>query len=163
MEQAPTERPKFLKVLCILSFIAISSSILLNLMGLVGGRLTPDQMKKGKLEILKEVRKLEDGKQYYLAEVQRSSILLKKDLNDNFFLALFINVTVSLLGLFSVLYMWKGIRLGFHGYIIYSLLFILSVYVYSSADHVHSFMIYGGLFAAAIFIFMYSRNLKWMK
>ena len=160
--ETKTERPKLLKTLCILSFIAIGASLLLDILGMFGDRLTAAEMKKEKVAIIQEAKAMDAQGYDYLAEVQRSTIDLSVDMNNNLYMVLFISIIVGIVGLMSVFYMWKGIKLGFHGYIIYSILSALTFYLYAPAEHVHSFIIYGSVFISGMFIFMYSRNLKWM-
>jgi hypothetical protein len=69
---------------------------------------------------------------------------------------------VLLIGLLGALMMWQAKKLGFHLYIGYSLLAIIQIYFFVSPSDVPSFVVIWGLLMSVLFVFMYSRNLKWM-
>lgn len=157
------KRPNFLKVLCILTFISTGLSLVFSLLSLSSGRLPAAEMLREKAQLLKMSSTLENEGSNYLAEVMEYSIRLSKDANDNHHLVIFVSIVLALIGLFAAVTMWKGFKIGFHLYILYSILGILSVYTYSSVANVHSFNVYTGVLISTIFILMYSRNLKWMR
>ena len=66
-------------------------------------------------------------------------------------------------GLAGAIWMFKGKKIGFHLYIIYSLISLGSMYIFIPFSEVPSYSIlFNGLFSG-LFIWMYSRNLSWLK
>ena len=86
-----------------------------------------------------------------------------EQMNDNHYLSTFLNLIFTLLGIYAVFLMMKGAKFGFHLYIIHSILAIVGVYFYVSAANIPTFVIIVNLTISGVFIFMYSRNLKWMR
>ncbi len=82
--------------------------------------------------------------------------------NDKFYLATTLSFIVASLGAFAAMKMWNGFKQGFHFYIIYCLLSVVSIYLYVSPSNVPSVIVIFNLIFSGLFIFMYSRNLKWM-
>ncbi len=69
---------------------------------------------------------------------------------------------VAATGILAALMMFKRMKLGFHCYIIYSFLSILSVYAFVAPSNVPTILIVANTIFAGLFVFMYSRNLKWL-
>jgi TM2 domain-containing membrane protein YozV len=157
------ERPTFLKVLSILSFISIGLSLLSGVYSLITGPLSDEQMLEQKVELLKSTDELRsagmDGFVKLLEQIQRMS----ESINQHFYAVSLVSILVLGIGLFGVLKMWMGKRIGFHLYIIYSLLTVGQLYLFVASADVPSVVVIWNLVIAALFIFMYSRNLKWMK
>jgi len=156
------ERPGFLTVLCVLSFIATGLGILSGLYTLISGKQNEEQMLESKVQLTKSISDMKrlgmDSWVDMMEKIQAMSI----DINNNFYLAAFISLIIAALGLYGVIKMFKGYKIGFHLYIIYSLLSVASLYIYVSPANVPSIIVIINLIIAAIFIFMYSRNLHWM-
>jgi hypothetical protein len=98
-----------------------------------------------------------------MVDFMDNMMLMTQKLNDHFYGVLAVSILTIVVGFFGVLSMWRGSKLGFHLYIIYSLIGTAHVYIFVSPSIVPSLMIYTNLGLSAIFVFMYSRNLKWMK
>lgn len=155
-------RPSFLTVLCILSFIFIGFSLVFGIIGVLNGPLSSDQITEQKVELTKsadEMRSLDmESFAVMMEQIQRMS----ESLNANFYASSILSVVVIVLGFMGVLQMWKGKKLGFHLYIGYSLLSIMQIYFFVSPADIPSFVVIWNLIISAIFVFMYSRNLKWL-
>jgi hypothetical protein len=67
------------------------------------------------------------------------------------------------IGAFGAFQMWNGKKLGFHIYIIYSLLEIAQMYLFTSASNIPMLVIVYYIIISGIFIILYSRNLKELK
>jgi hypothetical protein len=93
----------------------------------------------------------------------QTSIRMFKQVNENHYLAAFISIIVCVLGAYAALRMFKGYRLGFHLYIIYSILSFVSIYAYVSIGNVPTNYVLFGSAISLVFILLYSRNLKWMQ
>lgn len=157
------KRPKFLQVLGILSFINLGLGVVFGLMSLFMGPQSEEVLEENRVELAQGISDLKDlnmdGAAEFFAKLDRMSV----EQNDNFYLALSLSMLIYLLGIYAVLTMFKGNKLGFHLYIIYNILIVMSVYAYASPQNIPTIMISFNLFLSAIFIFMYSRNLKWMR
>lgn len=159
-QKAP--RPTFLTVLCILSFIFIGFSFAFGLVGLFGGPLSEEQMLEQKVELTKSADEMRSLEMDSFAEMMEKIQRMSESINANFYASSILQVLVMGLGLYGVLLMWKGKKLGFHLYIAYSLLSIIQIYFFVSPADIPSFVVIWNLIISAIFVFMYSRNLKWL-
>lgn len=155
-------RPTFLTVLCILSFIFIGFSFAFGLVGLFGGPLSEEQMLEQKVELTKSADEMRSLEMDSFAEMMEKIQRMSESINTNFYASSILQVLVMGLGLYGVLLMWKGKKLGFHLYIAYSLLSIIQIYFFVSPSDIPSFVVIWNLIISAIFVFMYSRNLKWL-
>jgi hypothetical protein len=162
-DQAPVERPKFLKVLCILSFVSIGVSILNGLLGMVKGPASSDEMLERKVELTKSVNEMNDlgmdGLADMLAKIERMSM----SVNDAYYSVTFVALITALIGIYGVWNMWNGKKLGFHLYIIYSLLAVLQLYFFVSPNDIPTIIVVWNILISGGFIYMYSRNLNWLK
>lgn len=156
------QRPTFLTVLCVLSFVYIGLSLLLSFPRLFSGPMGEEQMDQAKIEMSKAIDDLEtmemEGFVHMLNQIQR----MTESLNDNFYPSTIVSIVILLLGLFSAIKMWQGFKLGFHLYIGYSLLSIIQIYFFVSPADIPTFVIVWNLLISGLFVFMYSRNLKWL-
>lgn len=162
MENENKRRPGFLTTLCVLSFISIGLGILSGLFNLIAGPSTEDQMLDQRVELTKSVSQLKNTGMHSLADLMDKIQLMSEDINNNFYLASFLNLVILLAGLFGVIKMLKGYKVGFHIYILYCLLSIGSMYAYVAAAHIPTLVIVVNLLISGLFILLYSRNLKWM-
>lgn len=156
-------QPQFLKVLCILSYIWIGLSFLYFFLAISGGPATEDQITASKVEISKNIRTLEElGAQDWIPTIKKAEIMNLK-INDQFYLDKGIFIIGVLLGLYGVIMMSKGKKNGFHFYIIYSLLWSFDIYFFVSPEFIPTFYVIIKTVISALFVFMYSRNLHWLK
>ena len=134
LEQQPVneqkKRPKFLLVLCILTFISTGFEFLGSLLKLVSGPLNNDQMQSQLVSFQEEIDKMKEIGADSFVDSMQTSIRMFKQVNENHYLAAFISIIVCVLGAYAALRMFKGYRLGFHLYIIYSILSFVSIYAY---------------------------------
>ena len=84
----------------------------------------------------------------------------KRIINSNFYLNSLITTVVYALGLVGVIFMWKQRKLGFHLYVIYSLLAMTAVYVIVPISLVLQAEIIQSAIFSAIWIGLYAINLK---
>jgi len=157
------KRPEFLKVICILSFITIGSNLIFGFIGFLSGPQSDEELLDGKVELAKSIGELKKAGMDSMIEIMEQLNRMTVEINDSFYLASILGLIVASIGLFGVLKMWKGMKLGFHMYIIYSLISVVSIYLYVSPANIPSFIIVFNLLISGLFIFMYSRNLHWMK
>lgn len=156
-------RPQFLKVLCILSYIWIGFSLFFTVLGVFHGPSTKDELISNKARMAKSMSDLRDaGAADWVPTLKKIEIMSEK-LNDSYYMMTVVSFIALLIGLYGVVSMWKGKKNGFHFYIIYSILASCQVYFFVSPDYVPTFLILFNLIISGLFVFMYSRNLHWLK
>jgi hypothetical protein len=156
--------PKRIKILCLLTFINTGIAILGGVFNLISG--PPD-----KLDILKENLEMRGfiaqlkglGSSNETIELIEKFQLITNAIYENFFFYTTISTLIVFLGFFSALLMLKQNIYGFHMYIIYSLLSSASLYLIVSPEQLPTAVIAVNLFISAIFIYLYSRNISWIK
>ena len=157
------KRPSFLTAICVLSFITIGSNLIFGFIGLFSGPQSDEELLQAKVDLAKTSSELKTAGLESWVDVMDQLDRMTVEINDSFYLASILGLIVALIGLFGVLKMWQGMKMGFHLYIIYSLISVVSVYLYVSPANIPSFVIIFNLLISGLFIFMYSRNLHWMK
>lgn len=161
--QQPAERPTFLKVLCILSFISIGLSLIFSLGSVFGGPQSEEEMVAQKVELLEANEELRDSGMDGFADMMEQMTRMNESINANFYMASVVSILALLIGFYGVFSMWQGKKLGFHLYIVYSLISVGQLYLFVSPADIPSIAIIFNLIVAAVFILLYSRNLLWMK
>jgi hypothetical protein len=157
------KRPTFLLVLCILSFVSIGFGFLGNLSGLFSGPLPSDELEKIMASSLKMVTALQDSGNTDVSNLLEKAIRTQEYINLNFYQHTIITLLSLLVGFIGVFLMFNKSKKGFHYYILYNILSILLVYVSVPVSEVPTFMVMTNLFICALFVYLYSRNLFWMK
>lgn len=158
------QRPRFLTVLCILTFISTGFSIVAGLYNLVFiGKKSEEAMLDAKVEMAQAIDQLREVGMTSLVDMMEKIERMSVEVNNNFYLSSLITLLTVGIGLFGAFKMWKGFKIGFHLYIIYNLLAVGAIYLYVSPGNIPSFIIIVNVILSAVFVFMYSRNLKWMK
>ena len=161
-KEAP-KRPTFLTVLAVLSFITIGLGLLGGLTGLLSGPLSQEEIDEIIAQNMKIVDQLNDMGSYYWSDALNKTMHMVQYTNNNFYVNQLITVLGYAVGLAGVILMLRGKKTGFHLYIIYNLLSLLVVYASVPVSEVPAFIIIFNAFFALLFIFMYSRNLHYMK
>jgi hypothetical protein len=161
-EQRPP-RPGFLTVLCVLSFISTGLSLISGLVSLVLGPSTEEQMLEAKVEMTRAIGDLKDAGMASWVDLMEKLQAMSEQINDNFYLASTLSLLTVIIGFYGVIKMWKGFKIGFHLYIGYCLLSIVTLYIYVSPSNIPSWIVIFNLLFSGLFIFLYSRNLKWMR
>ena len=157
------KRPGFLKVISIMSFVGIGLSLLSSLAGLFSAKQSEEQLLAAKVEMSKAINDLQEVGMDSWVHFIRQLEAINVEINELLLLANGSSIIVGLIGLFGAIKMWNGFKIGFHIYIIYSLLAIGIIYLYVSPVNIPSVLIIFGSVISLIFILMYSRNLHWMK
>jgi len=161
--EQPKKRPVFLTVLCILTLVSTGFSTLGLVASLAMGPQTPDELEKTTAEGMILVNQLNDAGSHYMADQMEKLIHSSSYTNDVFYIVLSVNFLTVFLGLGGAILMLRGRKLGFHSYILYSIVSILSIYIAIPVSEVPTFIIVFGIIFSGLFIFMYSRNLHWLK
>lgn len=157
------KRPKFLTVLCILSFISVGFSLLGNFSALISGPLSLDELEKVMAESMKLVVRLQDAGNTELSKTLELVLRTQEHINANFYIHNLVTLIGLVTGFMGVFFMFKGRKNGFHFYIVYNIISIVGIYLSVPASEVPTLMIVSNMIFSAIFILLYSRNLSWMK
>ena len=155
-------RPSMLTVVCILSYISIGLGLMAAFSGLIMGPMSEEMMLEQKLEWAKMADELRsvgaDGFVQIIEQLDR----MTETLNNNHYGNTIVAVINHLIGLIGVIFMWQGRKLGFHLYIVYSILAIVQLYFFVSPADIPTLGVVFNVLFSGLFIFLYSRNLKWM-
>lgn len=161
--EQPQKVPVFLRVLSVFSLIFIVPGLLGNVAGLFSGPLAPEDIDTYIANNMDSVNRLYNLGEVYWAETASKILNLIRYTSNNFYMDRIINIGAYSIGLVGILYMLRGRKLGFHLYIIYNLITLVSIYASAPVSAVPpAYVISLGVFSL-IFIFLYSINLKFMK
>ena len=157
------KRPQFLTVLCILTFISTGMDLLSGFPKLLNGPLSAEQMDDQKVEMLKSIAQLRKVEMDSFAVMIEKLIRMMEGLNAHFYAATVVALMVLMAGLTAAILMWTGRKIGFHVYIAYSLASAMQVYLFVSPSNIPSIIIILNVLVSGLFVFLYSRNLKWLQ
>jgi hypothetical protein len=163
------KRPKFLFVISILSFVHIGFTVMTSLFGIVGGKLSPEELEATKLQFaesqeqLDTLAKSEKVDMSYWSEVLTKLEIMSDNMYANFVAYNGLMLLVALFAAVAVYLMFIGKKLGFHLYIGYCFLYVIQSYFFTAPSDVPTFVIVLNTLYGGIWVLMYSRNLKWMK
>lgn len=161
-QQEAPKRPVFLTVLCILTLIVTGFGVIGGLTGLFSGPPSPEAIAELQSSSEQSAQMLEDmGSVYWAGEIRKVNQIVEYT-QTKFHTSTFISLLTALVGLVSALLMLRGRKNGFHLYIIYNLLNLVGVYAYVPIREVPVFMLITNTLISALFIFLYSRNLRYM-
>jgi hypothetical protein len=158
----PQERPKFLLVICILSWVNIGWALYSALGSMMGGAMTSFQIKEFKVQILEMKAELTANGAadfgLFMEKTQNMAIIL----NDNHSAVVGLSLFYLTIGAVGVYLMYMGKKIGFHLYIAYSIIAVFQAYFFMTASDIPTVITMFATGISIIFIVMYSRNLKWM-
>lgn len=163
MPQQDEKRPVFLLVLCILTFINTGFSFIAGLIVLLTGPTSSERMLDTKVQMASQADQMKSLGMEGLATMFDKLYKITEATNKHHYLVNFSNIAIMLIGAFGAYLMLTGKRLGFHVYIIYSLIASSQLYFFVSAEYIPTILIVFNLLFSGLWIFLYSRNLKWMK
>lgn len=157
-------KPKSLLILGILTILNTSLALLNGITSLVSGPPSAADIKKENLTIAKSIidfKKLDPPPEALdlIEKIQQISTAV----NDNFLFFTGISTLFSAIGFVSVFLMFRKEIYGFHAYIVYSILSSISIYFILSPSEVPTPLIVVNLLFSGLFVFLYSRNLAWIK
>lgn len=156
------KRPSFLKVLCILTFVVTGFGILTSVTALMAGPASDQYINKERAKMAQSATQMDELGAPAMADWLSSTSRFMVDANNNHYVSNSSQLLIAVLGLMAALRMWAGYKIGFHLYIGYCLMGILLMYTYASPANIHYLTVILSLLFSLLFIFMYSRNLKWM-
>jgi hypothetical protein len=156
--------PRLLLILGIFTLINTGIASLSGVFSVLTGPPSAEEIKKQDVEMAQLVQVLREYDTSPEAmELVEKLQFITKALNENYVLFTGISALISISGLISVILMFKRNIYGFHLYIIYSLLSSTSMYLIVSPDDVPTAVVIVNLLISGVFIFLYSRNLAWLK
>lgn len=167
MEQIVDEKPKrptFLVVLVILSAISMILSFISTVGALISGPMDSDTMEMYNADVYESLSVLRDSGAHSMADIVENFIhLAAYENNEIFYTNHLITLFIIIIGIVGITLMFQLRKLGFHLYIIYSILPILSMYILLPMELIPSFLVIGSLLISLLFIVLYGLNLKHMK
>lgn len=163
VDQQPKKRPVFLLVLAILSLVYMGFGVLFESFTMAAGKPSQEEVAQANREIDKTIASLEAQK---LSDWEPTFVKMKRmgqAMNRQFYLVHLVNILIYGIGIFAVIKMMTGFRIGFHLYIVYSLLSSSSTYFFVSPADIPTLLIGFSLVLSTFFIGLYAINLKWMR
>lgn len=162
-----SEKPKrspLLNVLLILSGINIVAGIYGTFQSLRHGPLTTAQLEEGMSELYTSIGQLRDQNAgESIANMVESVINYSIYVNDySFYTNAYLLLFSFLVGAISLFFMFSLKKIGFHLYIIYSLLPVLTMYIVAPAYLIPNLNVIFYVIQATILALLYGRNLKYM-
>ncbi len=159
----PDQRPKGLGVLSVLTLLFTGFGFLFDALLLF--TLTPNEelIRTQKLAVAKQVIELQKENNEDLVNLVRQLGEMNVVFINHHYAYRTVMMVIALMGIFSVVLMLRRRILGFHFYIIYSLFYIGSVYLFLSPSQVPNPLIWFNSIVAFLFILLYARNRKWME
>lgn len=160
MEKAGIKRPTTLKVLLILSAISLAFQLIIQVMNTINGPLNEEQMREQKIEMMA-------GFTEESAELMQGTItemLALADIgNENFYLISAISLMTIAIGLASLWLMFQMRRIGFHLYVIYSLIPIADTIYFFGGMQITTMLIVLFAIVGGVFSILYGMQLKHMR
>lgn len=155
-------RPVFLIVLCVLSWIHIGFNFVVSLYQMISGPLSESQITASRADLKGAVLELQNVGFHSLADVMEKLGNMTEVLNQYHYQALSLTLFGLIVGFAGVSLMFLGRKLGFHLYIVYSIFSVGQIYIFFSAAEIPSMVTWFGLIVSGIFIGLYARHLRWM-
>ena len=155
--------PQLLLVTGIISLLGTGSTILSSLMSIILGKPSQEEITESKLELARSLEQVEKNDVQFLEELIRNLQIMLDAMYQNYFLYTFVAALVAGVGLVGIIVMFKRKELGFHLYIIYSLLYVAQSYLFVSPANVPLVLVLTNLGISGIFIYIYSRSLNWFR
>ena len=163
-EYQPTAKPTFLVVLAVLSFISMGLNFLQYLFSFISGPMNQDTWEVYEATMYESVGQMNDLGWSGMAEMVEQVIQMSYMANfDYFVLNNLLQLIAVLIGGAGVFMMLRLKKIGFHLYVIYSLLPVVIMYLLFPTEVIATFVVVSTLVVSAIFCLLYALNLKHMK
>ncbi|WP_430403583.1 hypothetical protein [Fluviicola sp.] len=156
------KRPVLLTVLCILSFISTGGTLLVTLPSMLMGQPSPEKIENDYNVSVQAADDMRDRQMTFMADMIEQAAEVTAYQQHHFWTVMSLNLLASAIGLVGALFMFRGRKLGFHLYIIYCLTSIGSIFLTAPSHMVSMASVIIALVFSGLFIFLYSRSLKWM-
>lgn len=151
-------KKKWLVILVTLSIAYIGYGLFGQLYSFFQGKLSPEEMERliGKLQ--KNYGEMAATDAYQTFEQTYQILRIQ---NDFFLLSHFITIAGFTAGLLGVIKMFKGQQMGFHLYIVYSIVACFGVFAYVPFSQIPTLMTITNVFMSLFFIYFYYRFRIW--
>ena len=164
-ETSQRKRPVLLTVLIILSGINIAGSFLGVINSFMSGPLSEEALDYELKDIYGLVADLKAsgvGEQFSrIFETMIDKAIYIN--NEAFFITNLSTLIAIIIGAFGLFLMFKLKKMGFHFYIVYSLLPIVTIYLITPLELISTLLIILSVMISALFALLYGMNLKHMK
>ena len=158
------KRPVFLVVLVVLSMISIVIGFFSAILNMLSGPMTEEMLETYTANQYESIAVMRDLNSEGLANIIEQILQMTiYQNNEAFFSFHFLSLITVVVGFVGVMMMFRLQKLGFHLYIIYSLLPILILYILIPMNMIPSFVVIGSLLLSAVFVILYALNLKHMR
>ena len=161
-DMQPTRAPRFLLTLVILTLLNTGLALLGGVFSLVVGKPSEKEILESKVQMARSIVELRKLKMDDFVDVFTKMEAINDAMYANFMMFNLLGIFIAGIGAASAFMMLKRMKLGFHAYIVYSFLSILSVYAFVAPVNVPSILILTNAIFSGLFVFLYSRNLKWL-
>ena len=161
-DMQPTRAPRFLLILVILTLLNTGLALLGGILSFLAGKPSQKEILESKVQMAKSIVELKKVNLEYFVDLLQKIEGITDAMHANFMMFNLLGIFIALIGAASAFMMLFRMKLGFHAYIIYSFLSILSVYAFVAPVNVPSILILTNAIFAGLFVFLYSRNLKWL-
>ena len=161
-DMQPTRAPRFLLTLVILTLLNTGLALLGGILSFLAGKPSQKEILESKVQMARSIVELRKLKMDDFVDVFTKMEAINDAMYANFIMFNLLAVFIAGIGAASAFMMLKRMKLGFHAYIVYSFLSILSVYAFVAPVNVPSILILINTIFAGLFVFLYSRNLKWL-
>jgi hypothetical protein len=155
-------RPTFLTVICILSFIGLGMSVISNLMNLAFGTFSSSLyplVQSGFEQALNDIDAADPAASAFVEQIFTSILKLFEVIP----LLAGIGLVLTAVALIGVIFMWNLKKTGFYLYTGAKVIMIFIPMILIGVNFMSCMMAIGIFFGAAIFITLYALNLKAMK
>lgn len=157
------KRPTGLLVVFILTVISTSLSILQALGSLMVGPPNKAALKEIQLQLAKSMKIAKEIDSPFFMDYIEKMGVITADTVENFVLYHSLSFIFCALGLIGAIMMFRGMKLGFHLYIVYSFLSLIQYYFITDPSNVPMVLLITNGLISLLFVFLYSRHLNWMK
>lgn len=157
------KRPTLLLVVSILSLVSMGWAVLGNISSLIRGPESAENIELAKVELSKNISQFKELGADWAVSFVKNAMNYIEVANNNHNLNVLSTIIITLIGIGGVVMMLRRKKLGFHFYIIYSFLASVQVYLFAKPNSFTNFVVIYSLIISAVFVILYSRNLKWLK
>ncbi len=156
------QRPTFLTVICILSFIGTGFSILSALIGIAMApfyNAVSEESNVAMDEAMGELSSQSPGFASFFGKIMGTS----QAIMEHALIINLVNLACSIIALFGVIMMWKLKKLGFYLYSVSEIIILVLPVALIGFSFMLGFSLVFGFIFTAGFIIMYALNLKAMR
>ena len=163
-DELKVNRPNSIVVLAVLSLLNMGYNLITSFIAMARGPLNSEELQSARVEYTKSINSFADVEGGEMMQsLMREMIAMTETLNAHYMMNIATSIIFVLVGVAGVILMLRQKKIGFHAYIIYSFLISVQIYFFMKPSLLTNSMVIMNLLISALFIFQYSRSLKWMK